>query len=282
MERVQLGVAIASMRQPVLVVLNGPQIGERKRLSGTVEIGRDPGAGIVLRDAEVAWRHVRLVCEGGQVTLSGLDGGGVELNGAVVERAVLSVDDRIQIGKTVLRFELHGPIEQAFDDAVEERLSRDELTGLLSRRKFELELGARLDAACAAGTSIGIVALDLDRLKQVNDRHGHLVGARVISEVGRAIGEALVPGAFACRMGGDEFAVALTGAGAEEIEALARAIQAALPRLGLEHDGERLEVGISGGIAVGPSQGADPTSLIRAADDALLRAKREGRGRLSR
>lgn len=270
----------SGMARPVLVVLTGAQIGERVRLEGRpIEVGRDPQAGLVLRDAGVGWRHARFDPTPDGWIVSALDPAfGIEVNGMRVARIPLSPDDRIQIGSTVIRFELHGPAEQAFDAAVEERLTRDDLTGLLSRRKFELQLSGALDIAVQGGEPLGLAVIDLDGLKQINDRHGHLVGARMIAAAGRAIAALLAGGAFACRLGGDEFAVAMPGANIERAERLARSFIEAIAAARITHDGEVLSIAASAGVAIGPAQGRAIFSLLRAADDALLRAKRDGRG----
>ena len=271
-----------AIRLPVLVVLTGPQLGDRRRLDRAIEVGRGPTADLVLRDPGVAWRHARLSPGPDGWTIAALEeAGACEVNGARVETAVLAAGDRIRLGETLLRFELHGPVEQAFDAAVEERLGKDELTGLLSRRKFEHLLAARLDAARQIGGTVGLAVLDLDRLKAINDRHGHLAGARAIAAAGKAIADVLVPGAFACRLGGDEFAVGLSAEG-ERIEALATAILDAVAALELAESGERLFLRLSAGVAVGPAPHAEAGALLRAADAALLRAKREGGGRVAR
>lgn len=266
---------------PVLVVLNGAQIGARLRLDESpIEIGRDPAAGLVLRDPGVGWRHARLEPTGDGWAVVALEGTppSVEVNGMRVSRLLLSADDCIQLGATVVRFELHGPIEQAFDAAVEERLSRDDLTGLLSRRKFENELSARLDAAVLGAGPLGLAVLDLDRLKEINDRHGHLVGARVIAAAGRAIAASIAAPALACRLGGDEFAIAVPGGDLDATAQIAARVIAAITASRVSHAGESLGVGASAGVAVGPAQGKEAFTLLRAADDALLRAKRDGRG----
>lgn len=266
--------------RPVLVVLNGGQIGERARLDASpVEIGRDPRSALVLRDAGVAWQHARIEPGSDGWTVIAVDPETpVEVEGMRVSRILLSPDDRIQIGSVVVRFELHGPVEQAFDAAVEERLSRDELTGLLSRRKFELEVSARLEGAAQRDETLGLMVLDLDRLKDINDRHGHLLGARVIAAAGQAIAASLPEGAFACRLGGDEFAVAAPGAAIDATEQLAQQLVDAIGAARVPHQEEQLHVQASAGVAVGPEQGAAIFSLLREADDALLRAKREGGG----
>jgi diguanylate cyclase (GGDEF)-like protein len=268
----------SSALRPVLVVLTGAQIGERLLLeSAPVEVGRDPRAALVLRDSGVAFRHARFEPIPDGWIVSALEPtNGIEVNGTRVAQTTLSPDDRIQIGSIVVRFELHGPAEQAFDAAVEERLSRDDLTGLLSRRKFELQLSGSLDAAAQSGESLGLAVLDLDGLKQINDRHGHLIGARMIATAGRAIAARLAASAFACRLGGDEFAVAWPGASIERMARLAEQLIDAVAAACITHDGEVLRVAASAGVAVGPTQGTEIFSLVRAADDALFRAKRDG------
>ncbi len=271
---------LSGQARPVLVVLTGAQIGERVSLDrGPIEVGRDPRAGLVLRDAGVGWRHARFDPVSDGWTVSALDPAyGIEVNGMRVARMPLSPDDRIQVGSVVIRFELHGPAEQAFDAAVEERLSRDELTGLLSRRKFEIQLSSALDVAVQGGEPLGLAVVDLDGLKQINDRHGHLVGARIIAASGRAIAATLAGGAFACRLGGDEFAVGMPGANIDRAERLARRFIDAIAAVRMIHDDEVLSITASAGVAVGPTQGTAIFSLLRTADDALLRAKRGGRG----
>jgi diguanylate cyclase (GGDEF)-like protein len=271
-----------SARVPVLVVLNGPQIGERRRLDGAIDIGRDPSAGLVLRDPDVAWRHVRIgpTADGWTVTDLGASSG-VRVRGVRVLQHLLQDDDTIVLGSTVLRFELHDEVEQAFDEAVQERLWRDDLTGLYSRRKFEFELANGLDAIRVQGGHVGLAILDVDQLKAINDEHGHLVGARVIAAVGHAIGDALPAGAFACRLGGDEFAVALSG-DIDDVERLAHQLAQRVGGLRIRHGERELSVTVSAGVAVAPEQGTVPEALMRAADDALLRAKRDGRRRVAR
>ena len=120
--------------------------------------------------------------------------------------------------------------------------------------------------------------IDLDRLKEINDFDGDVVGARVITESGRAIGAAIEAPAFACRLGGDEFAVVMPGADLETMKALARRVLDAIAAIKLTHLGERLTIGASAGVAVGPAQGDEVFTLLRAADEALFRAKNEQRG----
>jgi diguanylate cyclase (GGDEF)-like protein len=146
------------------------------------------------------------------------------------------------------------------------------------------------------GAPLAMLVLDLDRLKSLNDQHGHLAGAEAVRTVGRLIGQHVPPDAVACRYGGDEFVIALPRCEApqarEVAERVCQAVRACAPVLA-----ERpfpagtlsISVGLacaafaSGAMPHGPSPGDAELgeSLFRAADAALYRAKAEGRNRVS-
>ena len=88
----------------------------------------------------------------------------------------------------------------------------DDLTGLHNLRSFESRLAAFVRASRESDTPLSVLSLDVDHLKALNDRHGHLAGAEVVRSIGHILGKHLPPDAVACRYGGDEFAVALPAA----------------------------------------------------------------------
>jgi len=178
-----------------------------------------------------------------------------------------------------------------------QRLSvTDDLTGLYNLRGFGERLTKAIRIARAARTSISLLVLDLDRLKSLNDVHGHLAGADAVRTVGQIIAAQLPPDAFASRFGGDEFVVALPGQGCdaahETAETLRRAVHATAPRLaGIAFPRETLSISI--GVACqrrfdddsGTGSMADAAlgeSLFRAADRALYVAKSAGRNQVGR
>lgn len=268
---------------PVLVVLTGAQLGQRIRLEQPAVIGRDPEADLMLTDREIDWHHARVEPHEGLWTVVDLSGehGRTEVNGERVRERALAPDDQIIVGGTVLRFELHDPIEQAYDDAVLERLNKDELTGLLARRAFDAQVASALIAAARRDDPVGVIVLDVDHLKPINDEHGHLAGAAVIAAVGGLIGEALPDHALACRLGGDEFAVALPGAGRDATVLLAEALRERVAKLAIDYEGLDLCARVSVGVAEFPGDGDMANAVLRAADLAMYRAKRAGGDRVA-
>jgi diguanylate cyclase (GGDEF)-like protein len=171
----------------------------------------------------------------------------------------------------------------------------DDLTGLHNLRSFQARLLDMVGSARQSGTPLAMLVLDLDRLKAINDAHGHLVGAEAVRLVGRLIGRALPPGAVACRYGGDEFVVALPDCDSAGAAAIARDLCAMVRETTPLLAGVKLERGalaISVGVACGheplhPLSAAKPDdaqrgeALFRAADAALYLAKNNGRNRVS-
>jgi diguanylate cyclase (GGDEF)-like protein len=145
------------------------------------------------------------------------------------------------------------------------RVSRaDSLTGCLNRRGFEERLEAEIDSSTRSGGTLGLVVLDLDHFKSVNDTHGHAAGDELLCWTVERAGETLRPMDSLGRIGGDEFAVLLPGAGPAETREVAQRVSDALA--------ERAPV--SAGVASFPVSGSDLDTLHRAADADLYAAKR--------
>jgi diguanylate cyclase (GGDEF)-like protein len=159
---------------------------------------------------------------------------------------------------------------------VEQASLTDDLTGLANTRRFNAELPAML----ARGGEVSLLVLDLDALKGIVDRYGHLVGSRAIVTVGRLIAERLRPGDLAARFGGDEFVVVLPATSAVAAASLAEQIRAAVAgcrRPDGYDDVDITALTASIGIATYPVHARDAESLFRAADAAMYRVKFGGK-----
>ena len=165
-----------------------------------------------------------------------------------------------------------------------ERLARDArtdpLTGLGSRRGFDQKLRELVAAALSDGPPVGLLLIDLDDFKRLNDGHGHPAGDHVLAEVGRRLQSTLRPGE-GFRYGGEELAILLRGVSREQMINAADRIWRAITQAPIDlPSGPVVKIGCSIGGAVLPGRAEDAAGLVLAADQSLLRAKSEGKNRL--
>jgi diguanylate cyclase (GGDEF)-like protein/putative nucleotidyltransferase with HDIG domain len=149
----------------------------------------------------------------------------------------------------------------------------DPLTGLGNHRSFQERLQHDLEAAEAGETNLSLCLLDIDNFKEINDRHGHPVGDRVLAHIARRLrqnGEAF-------RLGGDEFALLLPGRKSEDAASVAQAV---LHRVAMGAGVRGVEVTLSAGVAEYPQYGVDRNELLRVADEAMYEAKEEGKNQV--
>jgi diguanylate cyclase (GGDEF)-like protein len=157
---------------------------------------------------------------------------------------------------------------------------QDPLTGLYNRRFMTEFLERELHRAKRAARPLAVIMVDVDRLKHYNDTFGHETGDRLLRETGRLLTGSIRAGDLACRYGGDEFCLVLPEIASENAIQLAERIRESFLTLDLGIDADGSRPGLSMGLAVAPEQGWDGDSLLRAADEALYRAKGEGRNRV--
>ena len=163
-----------------------------------------------------------------------------------------------------------------------ERISQlvitDDLTGLYNARHLHELLEYEVDRARRYATQTSLLFFDLDHFKEVNDTYGHLVGSRMIAEVGRLIRRNIRSSDRGARYGGDEYVIVLPNTG--KIGALSVA-EKMLERLHSHRfysdAGDLIPIAASFGVATFPDDAADKTELIRAADAAMYAAKENGR-----
>ena len=161
---------------------------------------------------------------------------------------------------------------------VSELVVTDDLTGLHNARHFHELLEYELERSRRYKSQVSLLFFDLDHFKGVNDRFGHLVGSRMISEAGHLVKRHIRSSDRAARYGGDEYVVVLPNTGKQGALAVAGNLLDRLRvHLFLTDSNERIVITASFGVATFPDDAVDRTSLIRAADSAMYEAKEAGR-----
>jgi diguanylate cyclase (GGDEF)-like protein len=155
----------------------------------------------------------------------------------------------------------------------------DPLTELGNRRYAEITLGSRLSEMNRYGWSLGVLFVDIDRFKEINDRHGHVAGDEALRMVARTLRHAARASDFVGRWGGDEFIVLLPNATRVELTAASERFRALVESSGLRLPSGFLNVTASIGATLARVEEA-PDSVVRRADSLMYQAKGDGRNRV--
>ncbi|MES9927927.1 MAG: diguanylate cyclase, partial [Candidatus Thiodiazotropha sp. 6PDIVS] len=153
---------------------------------------------------------------------------------------------------------------------------KDELTGLLNRRSLTDVLAQSVSEAKERNKSLTLLMLDVDHFKRLNDTYGHGMGDRMLKELGHLLTKRLRESDFACRYGGEEFSVILTGTGREGGLKTAEDIRKAVSQIVIDGVSITISVGLA---SLHQCQDSTPKCLLEAADCALYMAKQQGRNR---
>jgi diguanylate cyclase (GGDEF)-like protein len=173
-------------------------------------------------------------------------------------------------------------IENAQDVARIQQLTiTDDVTGLYNTRHLYNLLRNELEIAQRQTGALSLVFLDLDRFKEVNDGHGHLIGTELLAKVGACLKKLSRETDCCFRYGGDEFVILMPGTTREQALQLARAIHAELSQSIFAFGRDlQLRIGASAGIAAYPGDGRTVHEILGAADHRMYRVKASGRGRV--
>ncbi|MBZ5696851.1 MAG: diguanylate cyclase [Acidobacteriia bacterium] len=188
-----------------------------------------------------------------------------------LSRQGIAVGERISLALSNLRLR----------EVLRSQSIRDPLTGLFNRRYMEESLERELRRAARNNQSVALVMMDIDHFKRFNDTFGHQAGDVLL----RALGDFLMHRTrgqdVACRFGGEEFTLILSGATGGDACKRSELLQEELRHLTVQHAGQTLgKITFSIGIAAFPGNGSTAEELLRASDQALYRAKSEGRDRI--
>ncbi len=155
----------------------------------------------------------------------------------------------------------------------------DSLTGLPNRRALDERLEAEVKRASRTGSTLAVVMMDLDGFKTINDTYGHVFGDQVLSQAFEPLTETLRSTDFLARYGGDELTLILPDTDLASARLVAEKVQEKLRSIKIVTPDEiPPQLDFSGGIAIYPQHGLEASGLLRAADEALYRAKRHQHG----
>ncbi|MBW2393756.1 MAG: GGDEF domain-containing protein [Deltaproteobacteria bacterium] len=175
-------------------------------------------------------------------------------------------------------------LEVARRSQIEEKLRRlaqqDSLTGLANRRCFFEQARNAVAHAQRFGTSLAVLMIDADEFKSINDLHGHEVGDEVLRFLADTIDSIVREVDLLARIGGEEFAVLISHATAQDASILAERLRELVAKAVIATEDERFSVTVSIGVADYVKGDADILPTLRRADEALFRAKAQGRNRV--
>ncbi|MDY6949452.1 MAG: EAL domain-containing protein, partial [Pseudomonadota bacterium] len=208
-------------------------------------------------------------------------GGIKELDSLAV--AFNNMAERLARAQTVA-LDVHHQLEEKVAERtrqLQELAELDPLTGLPNRRHLFSLLNSSIERATQSQRRVGVLFLDVDNFKNINDSIGHSFGDRVLRGIAQRLQNATQPRGFAARLGGDEFTIICEDAGSiEEIHAVGeQIIRAFQTPIGV--DGREVIIGVSVGVSVYPDHEQNAEDLLIAADTALFHTKALGRGRVS-
>ncbi|MBI5280243.1 MAG: diguanylate cyclase [Candidatus Solibacter usitatus] len=165
-------------------------------------------------------------------------------------------------------------------EALREQATHDALTGLWNRASALEALERESARAARENRPLGVVMIDIDHFKQVNDQHGHQAGDEILRAFGARLTGVMRPYDFLGRYGGEEFLAVVPGCDAAGLNSHAERMRAVVEGLPFRAGGVEFHITASFGLSAKPGEGAvDCEGLLRAADDALYLAKRQGRNR---
>lgn len=169
----------------------------------------------------------------------------------------------------------------ASTNSIVKSLTKDMLTGLLTRYSFNAIINRELSIAAAGQYQLAFIMVDIDHFKDINDKYGHAVGDDVLSHIARSAAESIRATDYGFRMGGEEFLFILKGAPHGVAVAQAEIMRSAIEKLEFTFDNEPVGVTVSAGVAVfGPGFDLSIDQMVEVSDKRLFIAKRNGRNRI--
>jgi diguanylate cyclase (GGDEF)-like protein len=277
-----LGIPPRFSGEECLVQIYGKQLGRRFRLTGpALVIGRSPDANVVVDSDTVSRLHARVEREdNGFVVVDLQSTNGTFINDRPVSAQRLANGDLVRIGDSIFKFLAGDDIEAAYHEAIYQMTIQDGLTRIHNKRYLGEFLDRELSRSRRHERALSLVMFDIDHFKSVNDTYGHLTGDAVLQELAALVAPRIRRDELLARAGGEEFAIVLPESALDAAERFAELVRTMVERHRFVCDGQTVPVTISLGVATLTREMERPDDLVRAADQALYRAKHGGRNQV--
>jgi two-component system, cell cycle response regulator len=269
-----------------LTVLSGEEPGRVLALQpGETILGRSSRATISVDDPLISRHHARVArTESGRYLLEDLGSkNGTFVNGRTASRVPLRSGDRVQLGPgLVFQFALVDEREETLHRRLYESSTRDSLTGLTNRRSLLDRLELEIARGREDGSDTGMLMIDVDHFKEINDRFGHLAGDEVLRALAASAARMFRAGDLFARYGGEEFVAVICSATKGDLVALAERLRASIAAMQVEIGAGAVSATVSVGVALwsectSERAPGDSLALVALADDRMYAAKRSGR-----
>lgn len=284
----QLVAAHAAMPRDrgVLIRMSGVEAGRVITIgsTGPTSFGRSKDCSVRLDDASLSRSHAQITRQLDAFILEDLQSrNGSYRNDERVERVRLRDGDRIRFGiEALFRFQIVDEQEEQVLRRVYESSVLDGLTGIHNRKHLDERMYAEAAFATRHSGLLSLIMIDIDHFKRVNDTHGHQVGDTVLKSVTAALRAALRSEDLLARYGGEEIAILARGIDHPSTVRLAERLREVIEQCSIDHEGLKLSVTASLGVAsLHECQPAPtPAALVALADERLYVAKESGRNRV--
>ncbi len=188
--------------------------------------------------------------------------------------------DQLKVGRTILKFIVGDNVEVEYHEEIYRLMTTDGLTQLHNKRYFDEMLDREVARAKRYKRSFSLLVFDIDLFKNVNDRFGHLAGDAILRQLGAVLLGRLRVNDVLARIGGEEFALITPEVGLDGAKELAGKINRLIGDTRFEFEGARVNVTVSIGVAEWQTHYEDPADVLKAADDKMYEAKRNGRNQV--
>ena len=271
---------------PYLVIFIGKDSGTRHKLKqGSMTIGRSSHADITIEDDRISRIHCVIEWIGDSITIQDkASTNGIYVNSQKVDHAALSPGVPLQLGHSIMKIEYKDEAEIKAEENLLLRASIDVLTGIFNREHFFNLASMEMAYALRHQLAVGIIMIDIDNFKQVNDKYGHQMGDYVLERFANIVIENKRTEDLFARYGGEEFIIMPRGElRKEDLYILCERIRKAVERFEFCFDEACIRTTISLGSHFMKIEGSDVEKilhdLISKADQALYLAKKNGKNR---